>query len=452
VILLFGNRYAVREYASTNGLSTNDRAARRRWLAEPEAPPVSAITVTFGDESRYDRDMARSAFPLSLLGGLLATIAGVGASAQDALLQLSIGDTVRSNRDITVGLDELIDTANAEVIPAQQLAVRARSSRVVLVGEEHTDVEFHAVQLRVIERLYDAAMPLLIGLEMFPASHQRSLDRWVRGDIDEAAFLDESDWYRVWGYNWNYYRAIFEYARVHQIRLIGLNENAEDGPADTAQSAGPGADIDSDDHRALVRAFFDTDSPIHGGLDDEQFERLFVAQAERDATMAANAARALDRNPQHTMVILAGTGHVLYDLGIARQLPAHYRTAAISVIPVPMNDGARTVSGAVAGFVWGVPETQYPAYPELGVITMLVHGRLDVIHVLDESPAALAGVEVGDGLQQLGDTPLARRSDLSRAMADYAWGDVAPLTIARGQETLVLDVPLRRACCDVELP
>lgn len=358
--------------------------------------------------------------------------------AQEDLLQLAIGDDSRRDREITVSLDTVVDTRSGERVAPAELYDSLGRPRVVFVGEEHTDAAFHDVQLHVLRRLHAGAIPLLIGLEMYPASSQAVLDRWVHDTLDEHVFVEESDWYSVWGYHWGYYREIFAFARTNRIRLIGLNETP--GTSESVDVS----EASSDDHRELVRAFFEADSPVHGGISDEQFDQLARAQARRDAVMAQHAADALARNPAHTMVVLAGTGHVLYDLGIARQLPLEYLDSTASILPVPVATEPETVRASVADIVWGIPESEFPRYPELGVVAFGTDHGLDVIHVDEDSPAQAAGIEVGDRLKVIDEASLWERSDLSRAMAELSWGDIVTVTLERNGETVVVDVALRR--------
>ena len=381
--------------------------------------------------------MSATKLSLTLALAAAAWLGAGGAAAQEDLLELAIGDPARRDAAISVSLDAVVDTRRDEAVaPAELFDVLGRP-RVVLVGEEHTDAAFHDVQLHVLTSLHAAAVPLLIGLEMFPASRQAVLDRWVRDGIDEKTFIDESDWYAVWGYHWGYYREIFEFARANQIRLIGLDERGTETDVTVSETF-------IDDHRALVRSFFEVDSPVHGGISDEQFDRLTRAQARRDAIMAQHAANALARNPAHTMVVLAGTGHVLYDLGIARHLPAELREATASIIPVAVDDDSENVQASVATIVWGVPELDYPRYPELGIVAIGNDQGLAVIHVEEDSPANAADIRAGDRLTALDETTLWERSDLSRAIAGASWGDVVTVTLERDGETVVVDVALRR--------
>jgi len=365
--------------------------------------------------------------------------------AQADLLSLNIGQASGAHSRVEVSRDTIVDTAVGTDISPRMLAERARGHRLVLVGEEHTDADYHDAQLRVLEILHGAGIPLLLGLEMFPAESQPVLDRWTRGEIEEADFVASSDWYRVWGYHWGYYREIFAFARTHGIRIVGL-DSANEAASDQTHAPGPSADLDSNDHRTLVRAFFGADSPVHGGMSPEQFDRLFEAQARRDAVMAAHAAAAMDDSPDRTMVVLAGVGHVLYELGIVRQLPARYSSDAITIVPVPVpaDQDSATVSASVADFVWGVPHSDWPKFPELGVITVNAPNGLHVIDVASGTPAEAAGIQLGDTLTAIGGSPLGNRIDLSRLLSSARWGDVLTVAIERDGERLELAVPLHR--------
>ena len=376
---------------------------------------------------------------LSALLCLLCVLCAAPVLAQPELLELEIGDPARRARKVQVELDAIIDTERDETVSAQALAARATGSRLVLVGEEHTGHEFHAVQLRVLKLLHAAGVALTVGLEMIPADKQLALDAWIAGELDEQSFLETSDWYRIWGYNWAYYRDIFMFARQNAIPMFALRAVDDDSDASMLTVEPP-----TDEQRALIAAFFEADSPVHGGLSPAQLDALVVAQAQRDAAMARHAMDALETHPERTMVLLAGTGHVLYELGIVAQLPAAERADATTIVPVPVEDEPKTVRASVADFVWGIPDADYPRYPELGVITMQAENGLRVIHVEPASPAGSAGLTVGDVLTHFADTALGEKRDLSASLAAVSWGDEVRIGLRRDDESEELAVAFRR--------
>ena len=167
----------------------------------------------------------------------------------------------------------------------------------------------------MLELLQEIGRPLVIGLEMFEVEDQSLLNGWIAGQFTEPEFIEHSDWYGSWGYHWGYYREILLFARAHAIPLVALR-----APWEVASESGIAPDLSSQDHRSLFKAFFGTDDPVHGGLQEDQLETLFEAQCRMDVVMAFNAAEALEAHPDTTLVVLAGTGHVIYELGIARQI------------------------------------------------------------------------------------------------------------------------------------
>jgi len=349
-------------------------------------------------------------------------------------LTLAVGDPQRRDQQVSVEVDAVVDTLSGNSLSPQALTEHLTDSRLILIAEQHTGLEYHRVQLRVLELLQETGRPLVLGLEMFEVEDQPLLDAWVAGQFSEAEFIEESDWYGNWGYHWGYYREILLFARAHAIPVVALN-----GDADS-----PRADLSSQDHRELFRAFFGADDPVHGGLPDDQWEALFAAQCNMDAVMAFNAAEALETRPDAALVVLAGSGHVVYELGIARQIKARYEGPATTIVPVSVGDEGTRVQASIGDFAWGVPEMTDPAFPELGALSMSIESGLHIIHVEQDSPAGRGGLETGDVLTRFKDVSMTGRPDLNRTLATVEWGDEVALVVERDGERRELALTFQR--------
>jgi uncharacterized iron-regulated protein len=409
---------------------------------------------------------------LGLAGAAFAAPAGpasapaadpVSAKSRPDPQQLAVGDPARKGRPAQVRLDGITDTARGELVSTAELARRLADVRVLFIGEEHTNGEFHRVQLRVIEALHAAGRRVILGLEMFPWTTTTPLERWSRGELTEAQFLDEAKWYETWSHHWNGYRDIFLFARQQRLRLVGINaprdvvrnvraKGLESLDSATRARMPPRIDLSSDEHRALVRAYFDPEDPLHSKMSPEQAEGLYQAQVTWDAAMGWNAGQALSTpaDPKEIVVVLIGAGHVAYGLGAERQLAPHFRGRIASLIPVTVRDEegrpVPTVDAAYANFLWGVPWTAQPTEPELGVSLM---GRIgkepgQVIQVDAGSTADQAGIRVGDVLRELDGTRIDGTTALQRKVGDYRWGDAARLVIERDGKPQVLEIVFRR--------
>ncbi len=377
--------------------------------------------------------------------------------------QLGLGDPSRRGRQAPVRLDGITDTTRGDIIASAELARRLAEVRVLFIGEEHTNGEFHRAQLRVIEALHAAGRRVIVGLEMFPWTTTAPLERWSRGELAEAQFLDEADWYGSWSHHWNGYREIFLFARDRRLRVVGVNaprdvvrnvraKGLESLSAEMRRRMPPTIDIASADHRALVQSYFDADDPLHSKLPPDQAEGLYLAQVTWDAAMGWNAGQALStpRDPKEIVVVLIGAGHVAYGLGAQRQLAPHFDGRIASLIPVTVrrDDGSPVpaVSAGYADFLWGVPWTAQPTEPVLGVSLMGRIGKepTKVIQVEADSTAAQSGIQVGDVLRELDGARIDGSAALQRKLGDYRWGDGARLLIERDGKPQTLDIVFRR--------
>jgi len=402
-----------------------------------------------------------------LLPAMLLVLLGGGPflGADDRALNLPIGDPARRDKTIPLVLDGITDTAAGAVVTPKDLAARLDGVRLLFVGESHTDMDFHRVQLRVLQELHRRGRQVLVGLEMYPVEAQSWLDRWtLEPGMTETSFLEESHWYRSWGYHWNYYRDIFLFARQSEIRMFGVNV-----PRDVVQAvrkegfAGLSpeqkallperVDTDSAEHQQLFRAFFGDEDSLHGNLPEPMFQGLFRAQCTWDAAMGWNAVRALETHGDEgaIMVVLVGSGHVAYGLGAERQARRWFDGKTASLIPVPVADETHdervdVVQASYADFVWGLPPVTDPLYPTLGVSTPETKSgeHYKVIMVSPESVARAAGFEVGDELVAMDGVAIDDRETTNRLMAEKRWGDSATYTILRDGKELTLTAYFRR--------
>ena len=395
---------------------------------------------------------------------LIASFAERSIAAERSL-ELEIGDPARREHKASLVLDAITDTRTGELLSPEQLASRLASTRIVLVGESHTDINFHRAQLGIIQALDRAGRTVLVGLEMYPYTKQEYLDHWVADRYTEQGFLDISDWYQAWGYHWNYYRDIFLFARNRGLPMFALNtpreviaavreKGLENLTDEQREHLPPEVDTDSEEHFLLFKAFFDDDDEFHASMTDDQWRSMFAAQCSWDATFGFNALKVLETydDPQAILVVLVGSGHTAYDLGIQRQIANWSDVEVRTVIPISVrgmddDEPIESVQASYADFLWGLPAEQSPIYPSVGISTRSggdEDSRRTVIYIAEDSPGEAAGFQMNDLLVAMDGHPLPDRRTFARLMSEKRWGDQTVIRVERDGVEIDLTVDLRR--------
>jgi len=94
---------------------------------------------------------------------------------------------------------------------------------IIYLGDFHTFDQNIRNVLRVLKLLINKNNKCIIGLEMVDASYQFYIDTYMQGHITELEFLECIDYHDSWRFPWIHYKLIFELAKKHNMKVIGLN-------------------------------------------------------------------------------------------------------------------------------------------------------------------------------------------------------------------------------------
>jgi uncharacterized iron-regulated protein len=217
----------------------------------------------------------------------------------------------------------VVDMLMGEPVPPEMMLEDLASARVVFLGETHTIARHHRVQEEILSKLADMDLKLALGMEMFGTEQQAVLDKWQRGTEPFDHLMKELG-HEFWT-NLKDYRSLILLARSRKIPILGIN--ARD--ALVRKLARKGLDALSPEEREKLPKGFEEVRPdharllklrlrVHRAFKGKSLERIVLAQALRDATMARAVARFL-RSPEgkdRIVVVTAGAGHVNYGFGI----------------------------------------------------------------------------------------------------------------------------------------
>ncbi len=224
------------------------------------------------------------------------------------------------------GENLIFKVKNIRQISLDGLVQDLKGAQVITIGEQHDNRDHHMAQLRLIAALHEADKDVAVGFEQFGVRSQPGLNDWVAGKsgIDDLFKIYSLDWELNW---WPLYLPIFEYAREHEIPMVGLNIPREI----VRQVASRGFSSLSAEQRGKIRVlscnidqkYKDTLGRLvgHQGARSggKVFEKFCEAQVVWDTSMAINAVDYIKANPGRVLVILAGSFHA-WKRGIPEQI------------------------------------------------------------------------------------------------------------------------------------
>jgi uncharacterized iron-regulated protein len=376
----------------------------------------------------------------------------------DPILTLGIGDPKLKDKVMEIGAGGILAGATGATVAFDRMIQEMTASRIVHVGETHDAMAMHEIQFQVIRALYAKDRHLAIGMEMVPVTLQETLNEWTAGLLTKEEFLREIRWYVTWNFNFGYYEKIFDFAREHRLPIYALNAPREvitkirmrgwDALTDAEKALFPGTpDVSNQDHRTLIRTVFESSDIPHAmkgaGL-DQVFEGLYRSQSAWDEVMGANAVRAAQAEGRR-VVVLVGSGHLLYNLGLNRRAYERSKLPFKTVVAVEVPAGKKSlpVSRAIADYVFGLAAAPQKAFPTIGLGLKKIENLENL--VIDPKPtegvAGRSDFEKGDVILSVDGKAYSDINELRMALARLACGDEAKFKVLRAGA--VKDVSLK---------
>ena len=324
----------------------------------------------------------------------------------------------------------------------------AAAKKIVYVGEYHDRFSHHDAQLQIIRALQSRNARFAIGMEMFQRPFQKTLDDYVSGAIDEREFLDRSEYYKRWNFDYNLYKPILDFARQARVPVVALNLRKEitekvskegmDALTDEERKELPReTDFSDEDYRQRIRQVFDQ----HKNAESKNFDFFLQAQVLWDETMAESIDEYFKKNPDHQMAVIAGGGHLVYGSGIPKRA---FRRNGLSYAII-LNDG--DIERNIADFIIFPQPLDGMTAPKLMVSFREEKGRIVFNDFVKESPARAAGIRADDVLVSLDGVAVKGVPDIKTALFFKNKGDIMKVKVVRmrfllGEQELEFEVKL----------
>jgi uncharacterized iron-regulated protein len=306
----------------------------------------------------------------------------------------------------------------------------------VYVGETHDAYGDHLLQLDVLKAMAAQPGELALGIEWIQAPFQPAVDRYLAGEISEADFLRETEYYDRWRFDYRLYRPLVEFARENNVPIIALNASREltgeisrvgiNGLPEEMRAQLPD-DYDFSDkaYEASLREMF----RMHPSSDaeDAAFQRFLEAQLTWDETMAQNVSAWLSGGKERRMLVLAGKGHINGRGGIPNRVTR--RTGIAGQTVSTFNSASRLFNSA--DFLVLANERSLPPAGLMRVLLDERDGALYVQGFSDGSPAEAAGMRKDDRITAIDASPVSDYIDLKSLMLDRQPGEEIEVSVER---------------------
>jgi uncharacterized iron-regulated protein len=288
------------------------------------------------------------------------------------------------------------------------------TARIIYVGEQHDRFAHHMNQLQIIKKIHEAGYKLAVGMEMLQKPFQRVANEYLAGEIDERKFLQKSEYFSRWGYDYNLYKPIIDYLKQQSIPVLALNIQGDISrnvarvglyslPDDQKKQLPSAMDFSNEQYRKDLNSVF----TLHTQQKDlKDFNYFLQAQTLWDEGMAESAQKFLADNPESKLVILAGNGHIRHKYGIPGRL---YRRNHEPFKVVVQDE---EIKDSIADYMLLTTGLKGEKSPKLGVMVEEIDQGLEVKGVSRNGPAKKAGLKEGDVIKEFGGHAIASLADL----------------------------------------
>ena len=242
-------------------------------------------------------------------------------------------------------------------VPVATLVQALSAADLAYLGEKHDNPDHHRLQAWLLDQLAAAGKRPGIVFEMIGEDRQGIVDAQLAENPDSAGALGKAlDWEKSGWPDWAEYQPVFDSALRHRLPVVAGNlpradmrAVGRDGvaalPDDRRRRLGLDAALPDESRDMLL----DIVAKGHCGLmPRESLTPMVAVQRVRDAVLADNMIRALDRPDTDSAVMIAGAGHARRDLAApptATSLAPQTETVTLAFIEV---DDAAADPGAYA--------------------------------------------------------------------------------------------------------
>ena len=248
---------------------------------------------------------------------------------------------------------------------------------------------------------------------MFQRPFQGILDGYIAGRIDEKEFLKKSEYFKRWGFDYNLYKPILDFAREEKIPLVALNIRREI----VAKVSKSGLDSLSDEEKREIPQQMDFSDneyrdrlmkvfKMHQNTKDRNFDFFYQSQILWDESMAQSIDEFLKRILIIRLLCLRGSGHIQYGSGIPKR--TFRRNGHEYAVILNDDDTAKNI----ADYIFYPQSMEGVTAPKLMVSLKEEHGTVIIEGFSENSVSEKAGLKAGDMILSIDSELIDRVEDM----------------------------------------
>lgn len=260
-------------------------------------------------------------------------------------------------------IGQILELKTGTVLSFDQLIDQVSSKELIFIGEVHDNPEHHLIQVQILQALMECCGPISIAMEFFEKPQQSTLDRYLRGELDESDFLEEVDW----GSDYYFYRPLIRMAKEHGAAVLAINaprkvvrkvarQGLKSLDEPERNKIAKEIDLGNEAHRNYVREAYERHT--HGDL--KKFDYFYEAQCVWEDTMAESLAEYLKEN-ETKLIAFTGNGHIINRFGIPDRTIERIPVSMLTIMPLPLSEEV-TIEKETADYVWLTAD--YPHRPK----------------------------------------------------------------------------------------
>jgi uncharacterized iron-regulated protein len=234
----------------------------------------------------------------------------------------------------------IVDLLLGEPVPIETALDDMSGTRIVYVGEFHTIMRHHELEVEIIRGLAQRNPNISLGMEMFTSEQQPVIDRWLSSQESVSVLIDnlgEDRWTNLMDY-----ASVLLAARDLKIPVVGLNISndivrkvSRGGLESLSEAEKTLVPPDVEPINPLYAKLLSLKLKVHRAFREKSLKRIIFAQALRDTVMAANITRYLEgvNTKERLLIVIAGSGHLNYGFGVPERVKRRIDVTSRIILP-----------------------------------------------------------------------------------------------------------------------